>query len=69
MDWSKLYDMMKTDFVLQNDPYFNIIMKNWMDWEDIDFLITQVENWVVDEKPNLTLNEAIMISWNIGIAS
>ncbi len=60
---------MKTDFVLQNDPYFNIIMKNWMDWEDIDFLITQVENWVVDEKPNLTLNEAIMISWNIGIAS
>ena len=61
--------MMKTDFVLQNDPYFNIIMKNWMDWEDIDFLITQVENWVVDEKPNLTLNEAIMISWNIGIAS
>jgi hypothetical protein len=60
---------MKTDFALQNDPYFNIITKNWMDWEDIDFLITQVENWVVDEKPNLTLNEAIMISWNIGIAS
>ncbi len=61
--------MMKTDMVLQNDPYFNIIMKNWMGWEDIDFLITEMENWVVDEKPNITLSEAIMLSWNIGIAS
>jgi len=60
---------MKTDMVLQNDPYFNIIMKNWMGWEDIDFLITKMENWVVDEKPNITLSEAIMLSWNIGIAS
>jgi hypothetical protein len=60
---------MKTDMVLQNDPYFNIIMKNWMGWEDIDFLITEMENWVVDEKPNITLSEAIMLSWNIGIAS
>jgi len=60
---------MKTDMVLQNDPYFNIIMKNWMGWEDIDFLITEMENWVVDENPNITLSEAIMLSWNIGIAS
>jgi len=44
-------------------------MCNWMNWEDIDFLITEMENWVVDEKPNLTLSEAIMLSWNIGIAS
>lgn len=55
--------------VLQNDPYFNIIMKNWMGWEDIDFLITEMENWVVDEKPDISLSEAIMLSWNIGIAS
>ena len=61
--------MMKTDIVLQNDPYFKIIMCNWMNWEDIDFLITEMENWVVDEKPNLTLSEAIMLSRNIGIAS
>ncbi len=60
---------MKTDMVLQNDPYFNIIMKNWMGWEDIDFLITEMENWVVDEKPDISLSEAIMLSWNIGIAS
>ena len=59
---------MKTDMVLQNDPYFNIIMKNWMGWEDIDFLITEMENWVVDEKPDISLSEAIMLSWNIGIA-
>ena len=51
------------------DPYFDIIMLNWMDWEDIDFLITEIENWVVDEKPNLTIHEAIMLSWNIGIAT
>ena len=38
-------------------------------FEDIDFIITEMENWVVDEKPNLTLSEAIMLSWNIGIAS
>ena len=40
-----------------------------MGWDDIDFLITEIENWVVDEQPNLTLNDAIMLSWNIGIAS
>ena len=60
---------MKCVMVLQIDLYFNIIMKNWMGWEDIDFLITEMENWVVDEKPNITLSEAIMLSWNIGIAS
>jgi|TARA_B110000263_G_C15098659_1_gene414267 hypothetical protein len=54
---------------LDKDPYFDIITLNWMDWEDIDFLITEIENWVVDEKPNITLSEAIMLSWNIGIAS
>jgi|SaaInl4_200m_RNA_FD_contig_61_490011_length_697_multi_3_in_0_out_0_2 hypothetical protein len=61
--------MTNTDTTLNNDPYFNIIMYKWMSWEDIDFLITEMENWVVDEKPNLTLHEAIMLSWNIGIAS
>ena len=61
--------MTNTDTTLNNAPYFNIIMYKWMSWEDIDFLITEMENWVVDEKPNLTLHEAIMLSWNIGIAS
>ena len=49
--------MTNTDTTLNNDPYFNIIMYKWMSWEDIDFLITEMENWVVDEKHNLTLHE------------
>jgi hypothetical protein len=44
-------------------------MMNWMNFEDIDLLITMMENWVVDDKPNITLNDAIMLSHNIGIAS
>ncbi len=54
---------------LNSDPYFDIIMMNWMNFEDIDLLITMMENWVVDDKPNITLNDAIMLSHNIGIAS
>ena len=51
-----------------NDVYFPIIMNDWMSWEDIDDMIDLINNWISNEKPNITALSAVFIHESVGIA-
>ena len=37
-----------------NDIYFPIIMNDWMQWEDIHYMIDVINYWISKDKPNIT---------------
>jgi len=51
-----------------SDPFFPIIMNDWMDWEDLDVLLTLVTDWVISDQQNFTRHEAILMDLIVGIA-
>ena len=50
-----------------NDIYFPIIMNDWMQWEDIHYMIDVINYWISKEKPNITTYEADLIHEMIGV--
>ena len=50
-----------------NDIYFPIIMNDWMQWEDIHYMIDIVNYWISKDKPNITTYEADLIHEIIGV--
>lgn len=50
-----------------NDIYFPIIMNDWMQWEDIHYMIDIVNYWISKDKPNITTYEADLIHEMIGV--
>jgi hypothetical protein len=50
------------------DPFFPIIMNDWMGWEDLDVLLNCVEQWIASETPNITLNESIIMTHVVGVS-
>ena len=50
-----------------NDIYFPIIMNDWMQWEDIHYMIDVINYWISKEKPNITTCEADLIHEMIGV--
>jgi hypothetical protein len=65
-DVSKMKDWPKE--LPYSDPFFPIIMNNWIGWKDLDVLLSLVEDWVVSSKPNITLNEVILMNLTVGIS-
>jgi|TARA_A100001037_G_C14604757_1_gene394596 hypothetical protein len=53
---------------LRYDPYWKIIHNHWMTIPDIDALLDGVQEWVVDDRPDITLNEACLLGYYIAIA-
>ena len=49
------------------DLYFPIIMNDWMDWEDISDMIDLINNWIINDKPDITLEDVILIHEMLGI--
>tara|TARA_A100001515_G_scaffold91995_1_gene73419 strand:- start:4 stop:189 length:186 start_codon:yes stop_codon:yes gene_type:complete len=50
-----------------NDVYFPIIMNDWMEWEDIHYMIDVINYWLSKDKPNITTYEADLIHEMIGV--
>ena len=50
-----------------NDIYFPIIMNDWMQWEDIHYMIDIINYWISKDKPNITTYEADLIHEMIGV--
>ncbi len=50
-----------------NDIYFPIIMNDWMQWEDIHYMIDIINYWISKDKPNITTYEADLIHEIIGV--
>ena len=50
-----------------NDIYFPIIMNDWMQWEDIHYMIDVINYWISKDKPNITTREADLIHEMIGV--
>ena len=50
-----------------NDIYFPIIMNDWMQWEDIHYMIDVINYWISKDKPNITTYEADLIHEMIGV--
>tara|TARA_R100000322_G_scaffold31107_1_gene20009 strand:+ start:323 stop:508 length:186 start_codon:yes stop_codon:yes gene_type:complete len=50
-----------------NDIYFPIIMNDWMQWEDIHYMIDVINYWLSKDKPNITTYEADLIHEMIGV--
>ena len=50
-----------------NDIYFPIIMNDWMQWEDIHYMIDIINYWISKDKPNITTHEADLIHEMIGV--
>ncbi len=51
-----------------NDVYFPIIMNDWMGWEDISDMIDLINDWISNDKPNITALNAVFIHESVGIA-
>ena len=49
------------------DLYFPIIMNDWMDWEDISDMIDLINDWIINDKPDITLEDVILIHEMLGI--
>ncbi len=49
------------------DLYFPIIMNDWMDWEDINDMIDLINDWIINDKPDITLEDVILIHEMLGI--
>ena len=50
-----------------NDIYFPIIMNDWMQWEDIHYMIDVINYWISKDKPNITTYEADLKHEMIGV--
>ena len=50
-----------------NDIYFPIIMNDWMQWEDIHYMIDVINYWISKDIPNITTYEADLIHEMIGV--
>ena len=50
-----------------NEIYFPIIMNDWMQWEDIHYMIDVINYWISKDKPNITTYEADLIHEMIGV--
>ena len=51
-----------------NDVYFPIIMNDWMDWEDINDMINLINDWIINDKPDITLEDVVLIHEMLGIS-
>ena len=49
------------------DLYFPIIMNDWMDWEDLNHLIDKIDEWIVNDKPNIKLDDVVIIHEMLGV--
>ena len=49
------------------DLYFPIIMNDWMDWEDINDMIDLINDWIINDKPDITLEDVVLIHEMLGI--
>ena len=50
------------------DLYFPIIMNDWMDWEDINDMINLINDWIINDKPDITLEDVVLIHEMLGIS-
>ncbi len=50
------------------DLYFPIIMNDWMDWEDINDMIDLINDWIINDKPDITLEDVVLIHEMLGIS-
>ena len=50
-----------------SDFYFPIIMNDWMDWEDLKVLSKYIDDWIINDKPNIILDDVILIHEMIGV--
>ena len=50
------------------DLYFPIIMNDWMDWEDINDMINLINEWIINDKPDITLEDVVLIHEMLGIS-
>ena len=50
------------------DLYFPIIMNDWMDWEDISDMIDLINDWIINDKPDITLEDVVLIHEMLGIS-
>ena len=49
------------------DLYFPIIMNDWMDWEDINDMIDLINDWIINDKPDITLEDVVLVHEMLGI--
>ena len=50
-----------------SDFYFPIIMNDWMDWEDLNDLINVINDWIINDKPDITLRDVVLIHEMLGV--